>query len=133
MPHDNTDSDVPAALRTWFVIHCIADVVFAVPLLVAPVSFGALLGAGPIDPLTARLVGAALIGIGVESFLGRNATRASFHTMLRLKVMWSATASLGLVVTIAEGRGPVAWLLLAIFGGFCALWTTWWLRLRPRA
>ncbi len=51
------DGDVPAALRRWFVVHFVADIVFAIPLLVAPVAFGALLDAGPIDPLTARLVG----------------------------------------------------------------------------
>ena len=50
-------------LRRWFVVHCIADVVFAIPLLVIPVEFLNLFGWQTIDPLTTRLVAAALFGI----------------------------------------------------------------------
>lgn len=31
-------SDVPRALRGWFVVHCVVDLIFAVPLLIAPVT-----------------------------------------------------------------------------------------------
>lgn len=122
------DPSVPRALRVWFVVHFVADVLFAVPLLVAPVAFGQLLGFTAIDPVTARLVGAALIGIGTESLLGRNAPGSSFATMLRLKMLWSSTATLGLGVSIAQGAPPTTWLLLIIFAAFCALWTSWYLR-----
>ena len=123
-------ADVPRTLRVWFVIHFAADLLFAVPLLLAPRLLGGLLQYPSIDPLTARLVGAALVGIGTESLLGRNATRGSFVTMLRLKVLWSSTATLGIAATIVQGAPVVAWLLLAIFACFCALWSTWLLRLR---
>jgi hypothetical protein len=123
--------DVPRSLRAWFVVHFVADIAFAVPLLLMPEAFGAALGYDGVDPLTARLVGAALVGIGVESLLGRNATRASFVTMLRLKVLWSSTATIGTAATVATTGGSlVAWFVLGTFAVFCAVWTCYFLLLR---
>ena len=125
-----SQTEVPPALRTWFVVHFVADYLFAIPLLIAPTWFLALFGWGSIDPISARLVGAALIAIGGESLLGRNAGLESFQTMLRMKVMWSATAVLGILVSMLQG-GPVAgWGVLAVFIGFNMLWTHYFLKLR---
>jgi hypothetical protein len=126
----STGGDVPPALRLWFVVHFWADIVFAVPLLVAPAALLGLLGWECVDLVSARLVGAALIGIGVESLLGRNGSRDSFRTMLRLKVLWSSTATVGIAVSLLQGAPAAAWLFLAIFGGFCGLWSSWAWRLR---
>ncbi len=65
---------VPNALRIWFVIHFIADISFALPMFLFPIKFLSLLGWINVDPIAARLVAAALFGIGIESLLGRNAT-----------------------------------------------------------
>lgn len=124
------DARVPKALRVWFVVHFVADILFAAPLIVAPVAFGQLLGFESIDPITARMVGAALVGIGTESLLGRNDGPESFHTMLRMKVLWSGTANIGLTVNLLSGAPIITGGLLAIFVAFCALWTYWLLRLR---
>lgn len=122
--------EVPSALRGWFVVHFVADIVFALPLLIAPEPFLELFGWPAVDPIASRLVGAALVGIGVESLLGRGATLASFATMLRLKVLWSATAALGIGVTMLQGFTGVAWPFLLTFVAFNALWTYWFLRVR---
>lgn len=116
---------VPPALRAWFIVHFWADLLFAVPMFVAPRAVLGLLGWQEVDPLSTRLVAAAPFGIGIESLLGRNATLASFRTMLKLKVIWSSTATLGILWSIAEGAPPAAWIFAAIFGGFCANWSYW--------
>lgn len=121
--------EVPPALRTWFVIHCVVDLLFAAPLLVAPVTTLQLFGWTTIDPLTTRLVAAALIGIGVESYLGRHGTLEQFRGMLRLKVLWSSAANVGIGLSIAQGAPPMAWLFQVIFVGFSALWITYSVRL----
>ena len=126
----SSDPSVPRALRAWFVVHFVADIAFALPLLVAPVAFGGLLGFAHIDPVTARLVGAALVGIGTESLLCRNDGRERYQTMLRLKVLWSSTAWLGLLVSALEGAPPMTWGLFGIFISFCALLSYWAWRLR---
>ena len=128
----STLNEVPKHLRTWFIVHFAADIAFAIPLMFFPVQFLQLFGWTAVDPVSARLVAAALIGIGVESLLGRNAGIASFRTMLRLKSLWSGSAIIGLTISIIEGAAKGAWLFLAIFLAFFALWFSNWLRLRQR-
>jgi hypothetical protein len=121
---------ISQGLRTWFVIHFVLDVLFAVPLIFAPIAFLSFFGWTTIDPLATRLVGAALMGIGVESYLGRNAGLEAYKGMLNLKIIWSATATFGLLVTMLVNQEPWAgWLLVALFGSFCALWSYYRIRL----
>ena len=129
------EANVPASLRTWFVIHFIIDVVVGVPLFFAPREVLGLLGWIAIDPFAARLAAAALMGIGIESFLGRNAVREAFKGMLQLKLIWSAFAAVGLAWSTLEGnlKYPlIGWLLTSTFAVFHALWWYWLLRLKDK-
>ena len=123
-------TDVPSSLRRWFVVHFVADLVFAVPLVFAPVATLRALGWTTIDPVAPRLVGAALAGIGIESLVGRNDSVDAFRAMLRLKSVGSGVAVLGLALSIFQGAPPITWALLAIFVAFGALWNYYRLRLR---
>ena len=126
MPHSTTT--VPLALRNWFVVHFALDVVFAVPLLLAPEWLLPRLGWLFVDPVTSRLVGAALMGIGVQSLLGRNAGAEVFRAMLNLKIIWSASATFGLGLALLSGGPPVAGLFLMVFMSFLGLWVYYRLR-----
>jgi hypothetical protein len=121
---------VSEALRRWFVVHFLADIAFAVPMLLFPVATLGAFGWTTIDPLMTRLVGAALVGIGVESLLGRNGSVESFRTMLRLKVMWSLAANVGIALSIAQGAPAMAWLFQGIFALFSGLWIYYAFKLR---
>ncbi len=121
---------VPNKLRFWFVVHFVIDIIFAVPLLLAPKFTLTLFGWSTVDPLTARLVGAALMGIGTESLLGRNATAEVYRAMLNLKIIWSLSAVFGIGVTMASGGPVMGWVLMGIFGAFCALWIYYRLQLQ---
>ncbi|RAL25250.1 hypothetical protein DL240_03295 [Lujinxingia litoralis] len=120
---------VPAALRRWFIVHFVADLLFALPLMVAPTAFLTTLGWESVDPISARLVGAALIGIGVESWLGRDRPAESYRTMLRVKMLWSASAALGIAVSMVQGAPQMGWGFFGIFAAFNLLWTYWYRRL----
>ena len=122
---------VPERLKRWFVVHCIIDLVFAVPLFLSPAWFLDLLGWPAVDPLASRLVAAALFGIGLESYFGRNGSRSQYAGMLRLKIIWSAAASLGILWTLLQMAAPpiTGWLLLAVFAGFNVLWVYWYRKL----
>ncbi len=129
---DNSVS-VPAALRRWFVVHFWADILFAVPLFIAPVAVLELFGWQAVDPYSARLTAAALFGIGIESLLGRNGGVEAFRTMLNLKVIWSATATIGIGWSLydgIQGRPAMAWVILGVFLGFHLLWQYWRFKLR---
>ena len=124
------DQAVPSALRTWFVVHFVADVLFAVPLFVAPRAFLGMLGWSSIDPLATRLVAAALFGIGIQSLLGWREPRDTFRAMLNLKVIWSAFATVGLIVSQLQGGPLLGWALVGVFGGFNVVWSYFRLQLR---
>ena len=124
---------VPPSLRRWFVVHFVADMLFAVPLVLLPASTLRALGWTAVDPVAARLVGAALAGIGVESLLGRNASAEAFRGMLRLKCIWSGVAVVGLSISIFEGAPSFAWVLLIVFLAFAGLWNYYRRRMRWRA
>ena len=122
---------VPRSLRIWFVVHFYADVLAAIPLFLAPRAIQGLLGWRTIDPLATRLVAAALFGIGIESYLARNAGLETFRSMLNLKVIWSTAAVIGVGWSQLDG-GPLAgWGVLAIFMVFNVAWVTFRLRLAP--
>lgn len=127
------DTAVPPALRTWFVIHFAIDLIVAIPLFFAPREVLGLLGWIEIDPFAARLAAAALLGIGLESFFGRNARSEAFRGMLQLKMIWSGFATIGLVWSTLEGnlKYPIiGWLLAATFAAFHVLWWYWLFRIK---
>jgi hypothetical protein len=67
---------------------------------------------------------------GIQSLLGRDEGPEAFRALLNLKILWSATATIGLVWSQLEGGPPFGWAFVAIFGAFNALWTSYRLRLR---
>jgi len=119
---------VPRALKNWFIVHFIADITFAVPLFILPEQFLTFMGWSAVDPITARMVAAALFGIGTESLLSRNSTIDSFKTMLDLKIIWSLFAVFGLLLGLINGLFNniyIGLFLLITFILFNILWTYW--------
>jgi len=122
--------EVPNSLRTWFVIHFVVDILTGIPLLFFPEVVMSLLGWTTVDPIASRVVGAALMGIGIESYLGRNASIDVFRAMLNLKVIWSSSAILGISLGIWQGGAKAGWLFLGIFVIFWFVWVYYWRKLR---
>ncbi len=125
--------EVPTILRVFFMIHFFVDIVLAVPLLFFPEGFLELVGwTLPVDPVTSRLVAAALFGIGIESLIASRGNNDAFLSMLNLKIIWSFSALCGLVISMAElsWRAPVfLWTVLGVFVVFNVLWMYWRIRL----
>ena len=121
--------EVPNSLRSWFVIHFAVDMLTGIPLLFFPEVVMPLLGWDIVDPIASRVVGAALMGIGIESYLGRNATIEVFRAMLNLKVIWSSSAILGISLGIWQGGAKAGWLFLGIFVIFWVVWIYYWRKL----
>ncbi|MGL1936043.1 MAG: hypothetical protein OCD01_13530 [Fibrobacterales bacterium] len=114
---------VPQSLKRWFLVHFIADFIFALPLMFAPVFTMQLFGWSEINELTVRLTGAALIGIGGQSLLSRDDTKEAFISLLSMKLIWSSAAILGIVLTIFSGnQPPIIWGFLVTFVSFNFLW-----------
>ena len=121
------------ALKIWFVIHFAIDIIIAVPLMIMPVKLLSYFGWTTVDPLTARLVAAALFAIGIESLLSWKSTSNQFKSLLNLKIIWSGAAMLGILLTIIFNQailGLIAWLIFIIFALFNLLWVYWRVRLK---
>jgi hypothetical protein len=125
--------EVPRTLRAWFMVDALVDVVAGLPLLAAPELVLRRLGWTCVDPVSARLVGAALLAIGGQSFLGRDAGVDVYRAMLRLKLVWSLAAAVSLFVGIGAGAPPAAWALLSIFIAFAGVWLHHSIRFRQLA
>jgi hypothetical protein len=130
MPGPTVMQEIPSSLRRWFVIHFITDFIFAMPLLFIPEIVMPLFGWREVDPISSRLVGAALLGIGGESLLGRNASREVFLAMLNLKVIWGSAAVLGIALGLSVGAPQSALLFLVIFALFSTVWIYYRIKLR---
>ncbi len=131
-----TQDTLTRQLRFWFTIHFVADVLVAVPLFLSPDRFLGMLGWNTVDPVAARLVAAALFGIGIESFLGRGSSTSTFREMLHLKIIWSSVAIAGLIISLVEGvhgRTWALWVFLGIFVVFNVLWSWFLFRIRKAA
>jgi len=123
------NSQIPSKLRTWFIIHFFADMIFGIPLLFFPELVLPHLGWNAIDPISVRVVGAALMGIGIESWLGRDSSMEVYRAMLNLKVIWSSSAIIGIGLGILNGGPAAGWLFLAIFVIFWFVWVYYWRKL----
>ena len=126
------NKEVPPALRKWFLIHFMVDILFAIPLIIIPDYFLRTLGWQVVDPVSARLVAAALFAIGIESLISYKSSIDNYIGMLNLKILWSLGAVLGLIISIIHmdhGRPIAMWLLLLVFLAFNALWVYWRVKL----
>ena len=121
---------VPSSLRTWFVIHFIVDYLFATPLFIAPTWFLSLLGFTVIDPVTARLVAAALFAVGGISLLSRNESVNIYNSLLKLKIIWSVSAIAGLLLSLWQGAPVLLWPIVLVFMLFCGIWSYYLWKLR---
>jgi hypothetical protein len=122
------NTEIPSALKRWFIVHFIADTLLAVPLFIAPVLLLELLNWQSIDPLMARMVAAALFGIGIESLLCIKLEKDAFIAMLNLKIIWSFAAITGFIIGLTQGLfgyTAVGIVLLLIFTAFNILWIYW--------
>jgi hypothetical protein len=122
--------DVPPTLRAWFVAHAVACLVAAGALFFAPELILPRLGWTAIDPITARLAGAALLAIGAQSLRVRNAGVETYRTMLSLLVIWSLAGAVGLFVGVGQAAPNAAWALMSIFVVFAGVWVHHAIRFR---
>lgn len=121
--------DIPASLRRWFVAHFVVDLLVGLPLLIVPAAALGMLGWTVIDTVSARVVGAALLAIGIHSFVGRNDGVEAYRSMLNFKLLWSWSAIGALIIAAADGAPDPVWAFMAVFIAFAGVWFHYRVRL----
>lgn len=119
---------IPSSLRIWFWIHGIVDFLFAIPLFLAPTWTLALFDITA-EPLSARLIAAALFAIGGSSLLCSE-KKEQYQALLKLKLIWSSIALLALLLAIIHGAATQIWFVLLLFLIFFFTWWYYWLKLK---
>jgi len=113
---------IPTSLRVWFVIHFVADMIFGIPLLLYPVWVLGFFGIDNVEMLTARLVGAALIGIGGVSLLVHKKGIETYQALLSLKLIWASAAIVAIILSLLQGAPENVCWILRIFIIFWGVW-----------
>lgn len=109
-------------LKAWFLVHFGVDMLIGIPLLMAPVELVNAFGLQMTDTYMARIVGAALIAIGMTSAIVQDEGEEVFMVMLKLKMLWSGFAIVGMLFALAAGESQVLWIFIGIFAFFFHLW-----------
>jgi hypothetical protein len=121
------DQPLPAIGRTTFVIHTIIAVAMGLPLLAAPLWFGALFGwtSQPELQPVLRAFGAMFLGLGgLTSFnASRAPTWAHVDYIVRGEMAYLAVQTLVFVLSAVAGIGPAMgnWLFAAVSAVLFAL------------
>ena len=112
------------ALKTTFLVHSIVALILGLLLLLLPGRFLNLLGWAPIDPLSSRLLGAALIALSWGSFRGWQAvTRDQVKILLELEAVFTVLGSIGLLRHLLFAPYPlIAWVTFLFLAVFAIAW-----------
>jgi hypothetical protein len=76
--HTKDTMAIPKSLQRWLIVHFVVDVIFAIPLIFFQIWILGLFELPASESVMARLVGAALIGIGSTSFFSYKRTKESY-------------------------------------------------------
>jgi hypothetical protein len=119
-----------SSLKIWFITHAIVDLIIALPLLFYPVFFLEMFGFSNINPLLARLIAAALLAIGGNSYLMRNGSKEEYKSMLNLKLIWSIVAIFSIGGHMWETHSIAGLPFLLVFGVFAFVWLCYRIKLK---
>lgn len=111
---------IPKSLVVWFKLHFVVDVIFAIPLIFFPGLVLRLLSLPVENLFLARVIGAALLGIGGSSIFCKK--KEHYEIMLILKIIWSISAILVLVYSAIFENASILWILALVFLIFSVTW-----------
>ena len=111
-------------LKYTFLVHAVVAVVFGLPMLIAPGRFLQAFGWKPIDPITSRILGAALLALAWSSYRGWRAREwAQVAIVVEIEAVYTVLACVGLLRHLLFARYPaIVWLDFAIFALFAIAW-----------
>jgi hypothetical protein len=125
------DHAVPPSVRGWFVLDFVfSALVMGLPLLLVPELILPRLGWPAVDPVATRLVGAALVAIGWQSWRSRESGQEAYRALLGLKVIWCSLGIVGLVAAIGAGAPQASWALLAVLLLLDGVWIHYAIRIK---
>ncbi len=111
-------------LKGLFLVHAVVGVIVGLPLLLAPGRVADLLQWAPVDPLTSRMFGAALLALAVGSVRGFLACeKAQIKTIIEMDIVFCALSAVGLARHLFKASYPaIVWVIFGIYLVFGIAW-----------
>lgn len=111
-------------LKTTFLVHFVVALAFGLLLFLAPPLWGSLAGYEASDPTLARVLGAALLGLAVSSWLGYRADRwDTVRIVVAMEIVFDVLAALAVLYGMYfEGMPVFGWVVFAIYAVFAVAW-----------
>lgn len=111
---------IPKGLKITFLMHFILGLIMGIPFLVFPEGYADMLNFTMSEPMTYRLLGAAIIGFSISSwFAYKKLNWESVEILVIAEIVWTA---LGTIITIwgiiSNDFPAVAWLNAITMLGF---------------
>ena len=110
-------------LKITFEIHAILGFIFGIAFFLIPETALGWIQWTPVDPALARLWGAALIALGMASYLGYHATRwEEVRITVEMDAGFTIFATVGALYAAFVGGPAFLWVVIVVFGAFAAAW-----------
>jgi uncharacterized protein YjeT (DUF2065 family) len=122
------DKSISSGLKTTFLIHCIVAVVFGLIFLFVPQVWGNLAGVQIKEHNMYRMLGAAILALGLSSWLAFQATKwESVRILVLTEILWTALgAAITLYYLFRWSYPPLYWLIAILMVGFAVLFTVFY-------
>ena len=111
-------------LKTTFLVHAIVTLAFGVVLYLIPDTWATFVNWTPFDAVVTRIYAAALLAIGVSSWLGYRASRwDEVRIVVQMEVVLTVLGGLiSLYSALFAGAPQFIWAPVVIFVGFAVAW-----------
>jgi hypothetical protein len=124
------DVQISQGLKTTFLIHFIIALLFGLGFLLIPATLGSMYGLQTQQLDISRLLGGALLGYGVSSWLCYRATEwKSVQVVVQMEIFWTILGTLIMLYALLFAGFPVlGWLNTIIFALFAIAFSWFYFR-----
>jgi len=117
------NSQISQGLKLTFLIHFIIAIVFGLGFLLIPNAMGRFYGLTIQEPYIYRLLGGAMLGFAVSSWMAYNSTEwESVRILVFMETIWTVLGAAVMLYALLFAAFPVlGWLNAVIFMVFAAI------------
>jgi hypothetical protein len=124
------EKKISSALRTTFLIHFLVGIIFGLIFLLFSEVWGELVGWPVTEPSIYRLLGAAILGYGISSWLVyRDTVWERVKIVIQMEIVWTGLGALVMLWGLVfEGVPAIGWLYAVLLAAFTVAFSVFYFR-----